>query len=194
MRPPRKRWAGVLPSPFPGPRRGAPDLRRARRPREAQPHRRPRQGASPAVVAAWRRRGKWHAPAVPGGGDGAGAQRKDTFGRIRTPAAGAGRSGDAAGTAGAKPQRPEWGRVVKRIEKRLRALEEHDNRVGYAAALQMTTDEDTALLGAYAERWLAAEAAGDPKPCPTPEEREAFGRLEEHRLRALRKGWGDSAY
>ena len=84
--------------------------------------------------------------------------------------------------------------MVRRIEKRLRALEEHDNRVGYAAALQMTTDEDAALLGAYAERWLAAEAAGDPEPCPTPEEREAFGRLEQHRLRALREGWGDSAY
>ena len=56
------------------------------------------------------------------------------------------------------------------LERRLRALEEHDERVGYAAAFQMVADEDAALLGAYAERWLAAEAADTPAPRPTPEE------------------------
>jgi hypothetical protein len=81
-----------------------------------------------------------------------------------------------------------------RIENRLRKLEEHDARVGYAGAYRMTSNEDMALLGEYAERWLAAQAAGDPQPYPTPEEREAFERLEEHRQRALREGWGDSAY
>jgi hypothetical protein len=80
------------------------------------------------------------------------------------------------------------------LERRLRRLEEHDKRVGDTAAMQRVTVEDAALIGAYAERWLAAEAAREPEPRPTPEEREAFGRLEEHRLRALREGWGDSAY
>ena len=74
------------------------------------------------------------------------------------------------------------------LERRLRALEEHDNQVGYAAAMQMVTDGDAALLGAYAERWLAAEAADAPAPRPTPEEAGAFERLEEHRRRALQQG------
>jgi hypothetical protein len=73
-------------------------------------------------------------------------------------------------------------------------LEEHDERVGYAAAIQMVTDEDAALLGGYAERWLAAEAAGVPEPYPTSEEQEAFARLEDHRLRALQQGWGASSW
>ena len=77
---------------------------------------------------------------------------------------------------------------MDQLERRLRRLEEQDERVGYAAAFQMVTDEDAALLGAYAERWLAAEAAGTPAPRPTPEEAGAFERLEEHRRRALQQG------
>jgi hypothetical protein len=84
--------------------------------------------------------------------------------------------------------------ALRRLEKRIRALEEHDERVDNAAALRMATDEDVALMGAYAKRWLAAEAAGASEPQPTPEEVGAFERLEDLRLRALREGWSDSPW
>jgi len=53
---------------------------------------------------------------------------------------------------------------------------------------QTPADEDVALLGAYAERWFAADEAGTARPRPTPGEQEAFARLEDHRRRALREG------
>ena len=74
------------------------------------------------------------------------------------------------------------------LERRLRRLEEQDERVGFDAALRMASDEDIFLVSGYAERWLAAEAADTPAPRPTPEEAGAFERLEEHRRRALQQG------
>src|SRR3712207_7451532 len=41
---------------------------------------------------------------------------------------------------------------VGRLEDRLKRLEEHDNRVGYTAAVQMLADEDFAVLLPYLER------------------------------------------
>ena len=82
-----------------------------------------------------------------------------------------------------------------RLEKRVRALEERDWRVGFEAALQRLGDEDVRCLAGYGERWLAAERADAPKPPrPTPEEREAYGRLMELRDQAIREGWGSSAW
>ena len=69
------------------------------------------------------------------------------------------------------------------LERRLRALEEHDERVGYAAAFQMVADEDAALLVAYAERWRAAEAAG--APCSKGEARRRGTPADDQRARQL---------
>ena len=81
-----------------------------------------------------------------------------------------------------------------RLENRLRRLEEHDVREGFAAALQMASDEDISLLAGYAERALAADEAGHARPYPTPEEQEAFGRFEDLRRRAVQQGWGASGW
>ena len=83
---------------------------------------------------------------------------------------------------------------MRRLEKRIQKLEEHDNRVGYAAAMQMLPEEDLAVFGAYLERWKAAGGANVPSPRPTPEEAEVIAKLKELRRRAIREGWGDSAY
>ncbi len=74
------------------------------------------------------------------------------------------------------------------LERRLRRLEEQDERVGFDAALRMASDEDIFLVSGYAERWHAAEAADAPAPRPTSEEAGAFEQLEEHRRRALQQG------
>jgi hypothetical protein len=74
------------------------------------------------------------------------------------------------------------------LERRLRRLEEQDERVGFDAALRMASDEDIFLVSGYAERALAADEAGTARPRPTPEEAGAFERLEEHRRRALQQG------
>jgi len=58
----------------------------------------------------------------------------------------------------------------------------------------MASDEDIFLVSGYVERALAADEAGTARPRPTPEEQEAFARLEDLRLRALREGWGASSW
>lgn len=83
---------------------------------------------------------------------------------------------------------------MKRLEKRIQKLEEHDCQLGYAAAMQMLPDEDFAVLLPYLERWEAAGGERAPQPHPTPEEAEVLAKLNGLRRRALREGWGDSAY
>ena len=75
------------------------------------------------------------------------------------------------------------------LERRLQALEERDAEEGLSAALARMTDEDAGLLGSYCERVVAADGAGAARPNPTPEEEEAWERLEELRRRAVREGW-----
>ena len=75
------------------------------------------------------------------------------------------------------------------LERRLRALEDHDARDGFEAALRMASDEDVFLMAGYFERALAADEAGTARQQPTPEEREAFARFEDLRRRAAREGW-----
>ena len=80
------------------------------------------------------------------------------------------------------------------VKRRLERLESATAREGYAAAIERLSDGDLDVLVGYAERALAADEAGHARPHPTPEQQEAFGRFAELRQRALREGWGDSAY
>ena len=80
------------------------------------------------------------------------------------------------------------------LERRVRALEEHDRREGYAAALQMLSDEDWAVLGPYIERWHSAGGERVPQPYPTPREAEVLAELNRLRRRAIREGWGSAAW
>ena len=81
-----------------------------------------------------------------------------------------------------------------RLENRLRKLEERDEQVGYAAAVQRLDEEDFAVLRAYVERWKAEGGERVVSPYPPPEEAGMLLRLHEHRRQAIREGWGDSAY
>lgn len=81
-----------------------------------------------------------------------------------------------------------------RLENRLRELEEHDEEVGYTAALRMLPEADFDVLFPYLERWEAAGGERVPQPHPTTEEARVLAKLNELRRRALREGWGDSAY
>ncbi|MDP8951956.1 MAG: hypothetical protein M3N18_06930 [Actinomycetota bacterium] len=83
---------------------------------------------------------------------------------------------------------------MRRIEKRLRALEERDNRFGYVVALQRLPDKDHEVLHAYLERWQAAGGELVPQPAPTPEEAEALAKLNRLRRQAIAEGWGNSSY
>jgi len=76
----------------------------------------------------------------------------------------------------------------------LRALEEHDERVGYAAALQRLADEDFDVLRPYLERWEAAGGERVSSPHPTPEEGVVLRKLHELRRQAVAQGWGDSPW
>ena len=76
-----------------------------------------------------------------------------------------------------------------RLEKRIRALEEQDANDGWDAAIHALPAEDKAVLYPFAEAWMAADEAGATHPEPTPEQAEAYRRLEALRRRALRERW-----
>jgi hypothetical protein len=83
---------------------------------------------------------------------------------------------------------------VGRLENRLKRLEEHDDRVGYAAAVQRLDDEDGAVLYEYMLRWEAEGGERVTSPYPTPREAAMLQRLHELRRQAIREGWGASGY
>ncbi len=80
-----------------------------------------------------------------------------------------------------------------RLEVRLRKLEDQDNRVGYAAAVQMLDDEESAGFLSFMERWEAAGGERVPSPHPTPEEAVVIRKLHELRRQAIAEGWGDGS-
>jgi hypothetical protein len=75
-------------------------------------------------------------------------------------------------------------------DRRLAALEREAEARVFQAAMQMNTDDDTRVLGAYAERALEAIDAGVSLPAPTPEERAAFDRFADLCERARQQEWG----
>ena len=81
-----------------------------------------------------------------------------------------------------------------RLEARLRRLEEADDRIGYAAAIQRLDEHSFSVLLAYPERWEAEGGERVPSPYPTPEEAVMLHKLHELWRQAIREGWGESAY
>ena len=73
------------------------------------------------------------------------------------------------------------------LEKRLRALEEEDEKVGDTAALRRLTDEELHALIACGLRAQEDGFAG-----PTAKEAAAIKRFYELRRQALVEGWGKS--
>ncbi len=83
---------------------------------------------------------------------------------------------------------------MRRLENRVRKLEETVERGGFAAAISRLDDEDVFLLADFMQRAYDAGQAGEPTPTPTPEEAETVARFEELREQAIREGWGEGRY
>ncbi len=83
---------------------------------------------------------------------------------------------------------------MRRLENRVRKLEETVERGGFAAAISRLDDEDVFLLADFMQRAYDAGQAGEPTPTPTPEEAEAVQRFEGLRAAAIREGWAEGRY